>query len=70
VRERLRAEEKRLQAEIRTRIEEEQSGTLRSLQEELNQKSAQVVKELNRTKAENERLKREKDEMKEGIEAE
>ncbi len=69
VRKRLQAEEKRLQAEIRTRIEEEQSGTLRSLQEELNQKSDQL-KEFNRTKAENERLKREKDEMKEAIEAE
>lgn len=69
VRTRLQAEEKRLQAEIRTRIEEEQSGTLKSLQEELNQKSDQL-KEFNRAKAEIERLKRDKNEMKEAIEAE
>ncbi len=69
IRERLKEEEKRLQAEIKARVEEEQSGRLESLQEELNQKSGQL-KEFNRAKSEIERLKRENSEQKEAIEAE
>ena len=69
VRSRLEEEEKRLRSEIKTRVEEEQSGRLTSLQEELDQKSDQL-KEFNRAKSEIERLKREKDELKESIEAE
>jgi len=69
IRLRLKEEEKRLQAEIRARMEEEQSGRLESLQEELKQKSDQL-KEFNRAKSEIERLKRENSEQKEAIEAE
>jgi len=65
----LKEEEKRLQAEIRARMEEEQSERIRSLQEELDQKSGQL-KDFNKAKSEIERLKREKDELKGSIEAE
>jgi len=69
VRTRMQEEGKRLQAEIRARMEEEQAGSIKSLQEELSRKSEQL-KEYHRTKSEIERLKREKDELKEAIEAE
>lgn len=69
VRARLREEEKRLQSEIRATVEEEQSGRVESLREELKQKSEQV-REFNKAKSEIERLKREKDELREAIEAE
>ena len=65
----LKEEKTRLQAEIRARMEEEQSERIRSLQEELIQKSGQL-KEFNKAKSEIERLKREKDELKDSIEAE
>ena len=65
----LKEEEKRLQAEIRARMEEEQSERIRSLQEELDQKSGQL-KEFNKAKSEIERLKREKGELRDSIEAE
>jgi len=65
----LKEEKTRLQAEIRARMEEEQSERIRSLQEELVQKSGQL-KEFNKAKSEIERLKREKDELKDSIEAE
>lgn len=65
----LKEEKKRLQAEIRARMEEEQSERIRSLQEELDQKSGQL-KDFNKAKSEIERLKREKDELKGSIEAE
>jgi len=66
---RLKAERTQLETKLKTRIQEEQSEQLKSLQEELNEKSGQV-KELNRFKADIERLKREKEELKESIEAE
>jgi len=50
-------------------MEEEQSERIRSLQEELDQKSGQL-KDFNKAKSEIERLKREKDELKGSIEAE
>jgi len=65
----LKEEEKRLQAEIRARMEEEQSERIRSLQEELDTK-IRSVKGFNKAKSEIERLKREKDELKGSIEAE
>jgi len=65
----LKEEKKRLQAEIRARMEEEQSERIRSLQEELDQKSGQL-KEFNKAKSEIERLKREKGELRDSIEAE
>ncbi|MBW2544740.1 MAG: DUF2130 domain-containing protein [Deltaproteobacteria bacterium] len=65
----LKEEKTRLQIEIRARMEEEQSERIRSLQEELDQKSGQL-KEFNKAKSEIERLKREKGELKDSIEAE
>jgi hypothetical protein len=63
-------EERRLfEEKIRARLTEEQSEQLGLLQKELKEKSDQL-KELNRTKAEIEILKREKDELKEAVEAE
>ncbi|MEX0980490.1 MAG: DUF2130 domain-containing protein [Bacteroidales bacterium] len=67
--ERLKAERLQIEMKLKTRIQEEQVEQLKSLQEELNEKSGQV-KELNRFKADIERLKREKEELKESIEAE
>ena len=66
---RLKAERSQLETKLKTRIQEEQAEQLKSLQEELNEKTGQV-KELNRFKADIERLKREKEELKESIEAE
>lgn len=54
---------------LKAKIEEEQVEQLKVLQEELAEKSDKL-KELNRSKAEIEKLKREKDELKEAIEAE
>jgi len=50
-------------------MEEEQSERIRALREELDQKSGQL-KEYNKAKSEIERLKREKSELKDSIEAE
>ncbi len=65
----LKEEKKRLQIEIRALMEEEQSERIRALREELDQKSGQL-KEYNKAKSEIERLKREKSELKDSIEAE
>lgn len=67
--ERLKAERLQIESKLKARIQEEQAEQLKSLQEELNEKSGQV-KELNRFKADIERLRREKEELKESIEAE
>ncbi len=67
--EKLKQERKIIEERIKTRLTEEQSEQLQILQKELIEKSEQV-KELNRTKAEIERLKREKEEAKEAAEAE
>ena len=63
------AERKNLEAELKTKLLDENAEVLKSMQEELNEKSLQL-KELNRAKADIEKLKREKDEMKETLEAE
>ncbi|HIE65409.1 MAG: DUF2130 domain-containing protein [Nitrospira sp.] len=65
----IRAEEKRLKTTIKADLAEEQSHQLKSLHEELNEKSSQL-KEFNKAKSDIERLKREKNELKESIEAE
>ena len=65
----LAADRKNLEVELKTKILDENSEVLKSMQEELNEKSLQL-KELNRAKADIEKLKREKDEMKETLEAE
>jgi hypothetical protein len=65
----LQVEEQRLRATITNEIETAQSEELKLLQQELGQKATQL-KEFNKTRAENERLKREKDELKDNLEAE
>lgn len=57
-----------LEAKIKQKLSAEQAEQLKALQQELNEKSAQVV-ELNRSKAEIERLKRSMSEVKEAAEA-
>lgn len=57
-----------LEETLRRKLAEEQSDQYQALQKELNEKSEQV-KELSRTRAEIERLKREKGELKEAAEA-
>jgi hypothetical protein len=65
----LKEERKLLEERLKAKVKEESSEQLQALQEELKEKSEQV-KELNRSKAEIEKLKREKDEMRELVEAE
>jgi len=65
----LKAETRRLERKLRQEAEEEKSEQIKSLQDELNQKSQQL-KEFNKAKSEIERLKREKSELKDAIEAE
>ena len=64
----LKAERELVENEIRKKLDDEDSEKFNSLQKELNEKS-EKLKEFNRAKAEIEKLKREKDEMKEAIEA-
>ncbi len=66
---RLREEKKLLEDKLKTKLKEEQAEQIDMLQKELIEKSEQV-KELNRHKAEIEKLKREKEEIKEVVEAE
>ena len=64
------AEEKQgLRDSIKTELEVEQAEKDKFIQRELANKTTQL-KEFNKTKAENERLKREKDELKDTLEAE
>lgn len=65
----LKEERKAIEEKLKAKISEEQSEQFSALQKELNEKSEQV-KELNRTKALIETLKREKSELKEAVEAE
>lgn len=65
----LAADRKNLEVELKTKLLDENAEVLKSMQDELNEKSQQL-KELNRAKADIEKLKREKDEMKETLEAE
>ena len=69
IRVRLRAEKESLEKQLRQSIEEEEAGKFKVLQEELNEKSARL-KEFNQAMAEIEKLKREKDELRESIQAE
>jgi hypothetical protein len=66
VKTKLKSETTKLEKSIREKVDEEKSVQLEELQKELGQKSEQL-KELNKTKAEVERLKREKDEQAEKI---
>jgi len=62
VQEELLVAKKRLELDLKTKIESEKSHEMKALQDELQTKSKQV-QELNAKKAEIERLKREKDEI-------
>jgi len=68
IKKRMQAERPKLEAQIRKSVEEETSEQYKAMQEELRRKSEQV-KELNKAKSDIERLKREKDELKESITA-
>lgn len=65
----IRDEKKKLEESIKKKIEEEQADRIRALQAELDDKS-EKVKELNKSKSEIERLKREKEELRGTIELE
>ena len=69
IRERLGKETRRIAQQEKKRAEEEQSERIRVLQEDLDAQSGKV-KELNKSLAEIEKLKREKDELRGKIEAE
>jgi len=66
---RLKEERKALEADLKRKITEEEQERIALLEKDLNEKS-EKLKELNKTKAEVEILKREKDQMRETIEAE
>jgi hypothetical protein len=66
---RLKEERSQIETKLKARIEEEQADQFRMLQKELNEQS-EKLKDLNRSKAEISRLIREKDGLKEAIEAE
>ena len=63
----LREEKKALEDRLKAKLETEQADQFKALQQELNDKSEQI-KELNSAKADIERLKREKNELKETVE--
>jgi hypothetical protein len=65
----IKQEKEQLTSKLKLKIKEEQADLLKEMQDELNEKSTQL-KELNKSKAEVARLKREKDEMKDVIAAE
>lgn len=66
--EKLKAEREQYQAQLKKRLSEEQEDQFKSLQKELNEKSERL-KDLNKSKAEIEKLKREKGELADKIEA-
>jgi hypothetical protein len=57
-----------IEAELKQKIAQEEAGRLELLEKEL-QEQSEKVRELNRTKAEIEKLKREKDELQDAVEA-
>ena len=65
----VKSEKAALEKELKTKIQSEQSARIELIEKELQEKSEQV-KELNRTKAEIEKIKREKNELKDSLEAE
>lgn len=65
----LKEEKTIIEKQLKAKLQDEQSEQMALIQKELSEKSEQV-KELNKTKGEIEKLKREKDELKEAIEAE
>jgi hypothetical protein len=69
IRLRLNAEKEAIEKKLREQITGEEAGRFKVLQDELNEKSAKL-REFNQAKAEIEKLKREKDELRESIQAE
>ncbi len=69
VQKQLKIQEAELKNQLKASFAEEQAEQLKNLQDELNEKSFQL-KEFNKAKIEVERLKREKDELKDSIQAE
>ncbi|MFZ4740345.1 MAG: DUF2130 domain-containing protein [Bacteroidales bacterium] len=69
VKQKLISKKSLLEKKLRNQIADEKSEEIKSINEQLMQKIAEA-RELNKTKVELERLKREKDELKEKIEAE
>ena len=65
----IKSERATLEKELKSKIEGEQTERIELIEKELKEKSEQV-RELNRTKAEIEKIKREKEELKESLEAE
>lgn len=65
----LKQDRKTLEEKLKNKLAEEQAEQLEAIQKELNEKS-EKIKEFNKAKAEIEKLKREKDELKEAVEAE
>lgn len=65
----IEAEKKLLQTQLKKQLEQEQAGRLQALEQELAEKSAQVI-DFNKAKADVARLEREKEEQKAAIEAE
>ncbi|MGB0423961.1 MAG: DUF2130 domain-containing protein, partial [Flavobacteriales bacterium] len=65
----LKQDRKALEEKLKNKLAEEQAEQLEAIQKELNEKS-EKIKEFNKAKAEIEKLKREKDELKEAAEAE
>ena len=65
----LKNEKAKLELSIKKKLEDEQADQIKELQNELDDKS-EKVKELNKSKSEIERLKREKDELRDKIELE
>jgi len=68
VEEKLKQQKEIITTELKAKLAEEEAEKFHTLQEELNEKS-QKLKEFNKAKAEIEKLKREKDELKDSIEA-
>jgi len=69
VQDKLKREKQKLEKQLRDKIQDEQSELVKALQDELKEKSDKL-KDLNRAKAQVQRLEREKDEMKAKLEAE
>lgn len=69
VQSKIKLEKAKIEKTVREQIEEEKSEQLKTLENELKQKSEQV-KELNKTKGELARAQREKEELKDKLEAE
>ncbi len=69
VKQKLKAESEQLRQKLKAELSEESFEQMKALQNELNEKSSQL-KEFNKAKVDIERLKREKEELRDSVEAE